>query len=116
MWSNFKIQFCTAYKVLCCTGLLTIGDTIDRAQVMNLVSNGVQEYLQSYQPPSNKFSGHQDSSQIETPPSQHANSAVSDITLQTMQRQMDMMQMMITQVCQLVNTPNLDNSSTRQRA
>ena len=91
-WTNFKLYFRTAYKALRRTGSLTKSETMDRTQVMNLVSDGVQELLQCYQPSSNESNILQDSSQTETLPSQvfiqetsqHANSAVSDITLQTM--------------------------------
>ena len=84
--------FLYSTSTLCHTGSLTNGDTMDRAQVMNLVSAGVHEYLQAYQPLSNQFAGPQYSSQVEPTPaqvptdetSQHTNLTVSDTTLQTM--------------------------------
>ena len=77
---------------------MTIGETMDSNQVINLVNDGVTEYLQAFQPPVTDLQGTQDSRQDEVPPSpvstdntsQHANLSVSDLTLQTMQRQIDM--------------------------
>ena len=94
---------------------------MDRNQVMNLVSDGGQEYLQAYQPPVNDVQGTLDSLPDDVPPSpvstdatlQHANSAVSDLTWLTIQRQMDMMQTMMSQVCQLVSNNNPANPQPR---
>ena len=96
---------------------------MDRSQVMNLVSDEVHEYLHVYRPPSNESDGHKDPahadsalSQVSTDDtSQHANSALSDLTIQAMQQQMDMMQTMMTQVCQLISNTSTNNQPPRTR-
>ena len=66
-----------------------------------------------YQPPPSLSPDLQDTLSVpeETPyqvttkeTSQYANSIVTDLTLHTLQRQMDMMQSMMTQMCQLSDT------------
>ena len=51
-WDQFKVHFREAHKSLRRTGTLTINDTLNREQVMNMVSEGVLQTLQNLQPPS----------------------------------------------------------------
>ena len=119
IWDQFKLHSCEAYKSLRCTGVLTINDTLSRDQVMHIVSESVLQTLQKLQPPS----------PVEEPPpatnnqptlihtdilSQSANLTVSDVTLQIMQRQMDIMQTMMMQ-CMQVNPANYNQSRRLQR-
>ena len=51
-WDQFKIHFREAHKSLRRTGALTINDTLNRDQLMNMVSESVLQTLQNLQPPS----------------------------------------------------------------
>ena len=50
-WDQFKIHFREAHKSLRRTGALTINDTLNRDQLMNMVSESVLQTLQNLQPP-----------------------------------------------------------------
>ena len=98
-WEVFKSHFRDAQKALRHTGALTIKDTLNHTEIVNLVQQGVQQAL--------------DQQQISAPPSLmapapatclpalketaepsstlSANSIVSVITMQTLQQNMEMM-------------------------
>ena len=113
-WAAFKTHFREAHKSLRRTGALTINDTLNREQVMNMVSEGVIQTLQDLQPPppmddhpSFSASEPMDSqpSLVHTDATSHSiNSTVSDITMQSLQRQMELMQSMMMQ-CLQGNSP-----------
>ena len=95
-WDEFKTHFRTAYKALRQTGALTIKETLERDEVMNMVTDGVNQVLNSYYPPSPS-----PSQEISTPSDTPSlivteeftpsfNSTVSDITLQSMQKRIDL--------------------------
>ena len=122
-WEHFKVHFRDAHKSLRRTGLLTINDSLNRDQVMNLVSEGVMQTLQTLQPPPplEHMPSQHPTPTVETQPpllqtdstTQSVNSTVSDITLQSLQRQMELMQSMMMQTqCMQVN-PAEDNTYRR---
>ena len=94
-WESFKTHFREAQKSLRRTGALTIKDTLNHTKIIDLVQQGVQQALE-----------HQQSSNITAPtqptfvpaleevsqPSNtlSANSMTSDITMQTLQQNMEM--------------------------
>ena len=120
-WDEFKTHFRSAYKALRRTGALTIRETLERDEVMNMVTDGVNQVLNSYRPPSPSLS--QEMSTPSDTPSLVAteectpsvNSTVSDITLQSMQKQIDLMQNMMQQMYQLTQQNSTDGSSTTRR-
>ena len=90
-----------------------------------MVSESVMHTLQNFQPPSSveepppalveQPSSNQQPTLVHTDTSsQYANSTVSDVTLQSMQRQMDIMQTMMMQ-CMQVNPTNYNQSRNMQR-
>ena len=103
-WPNFKEHMCFSYKALKHTGALTIKDTFDRDNVMNMVTTGIPQVLATtHEPPhtANVFSppssmdGYTelgptpalDTVATTTPTSSNsASSSVSDLTLQTLCR------------------------------
>ena len=87
-WENFKLHFRNAQKGLRRTGALTIQDTINHAEMLNLVQQGVQMALEEKVSSSLSASGDMQQEVV-------ANSVTSDITLQTMQKQMEVMQKML---------------------
>ena len=117
-WDFFKVHFRTAYKSLCRTGALPIKETLERDEVMNLVSDGVHQVLNAYRPPSPAQSQEFTTSSSDTPSlvstddiTPSVNLTGSDLTLQTLQKQMEMMQNMMTQMCQMSNNNNNNRSS-----
>ena len=125
-WANFKTHFRTAHKTLRRTGALTLNDTMNKDQVMNLVSDQVLQVLQDLAPP--------DAPSPSPPPADDppllipastvttdesdpsVNSAVSDVTMQSMQKQLDLMQTMLMQCMQSTSSSqNHNNSSRRNR-
>ena len=112
---SFKTHFRNAHKTLRRTSALTINVTINRDQVLNLVLDQVMQVLQDLAPPNPPPTIPQEDEREEPPPlatsrasdevSQAANSAVSDVTMQSMQRQLDLMQTMMMQ-CLPVNDNN----------
>jgi len=121
-WDAFRTHFRTAYKALRRTGALTIKETLERDEVMNLVTDGVTQVLNSYRPPSpspsQEFSTPSDTPSLvateEMTPS--INSTVSDITLQTMQKQIDMMQNMMQQMYQFPPQPSNEGYTNQRRS
>ena len=90
-WENFKTHFRSAQKALRRTGTLTVQETMNHADIINLVQQGVQMAMTESSSNStattrdNYMEGHHDS----------VNSATSDITLQTLQTQMNLMKQMM---------------------
>ena len=83
---------------------------------MNLVTDGVHQVLNAYRPPSPSPSPEYHSSTSDAPSligtkeiAPSANSTVSDLNIQTLQKQMEMIQAMMTQMSQLSN----DNSHSK---
>ena len=112
IWEQFKTHFRSSYKSLRRTGALTLKDTLERDDVMNLVTDGVHQVLNAYRPPSPSPSPDHHSTHSDTPSligseelTASANSTVSDLTLQTIQKQMEMMQAMMTQMSQSIVGP-----------
>ena len=119
-WPNFKVHLRTAHKSLQRTGALTIEETLDRTEAMNMVTDGVVQAFQHIQPPrleetqSNTVTTNNTNATltVEPPPletynnqSQSINATtVSELTVQTFQRQMDMLQAMMKQMqCMPIN-------------
>ena len=46
-WENFKIHFRNAQKALRRTGALTVRDTLNHTEIVNLVQQGVQQTLEN---------------------------------------------------------------------
>ena len=88
-WENFKIHFRNAQKALRRTGALTIQDTINHTDLLNLVQQGVQMALAEKEPPTDTLTT------TETTQKGEANSVTSDLTLQTLQNQMELMTQMM---------------------
>ena len=98
-WPAFKRHFRDAHKALRRTGALTINDTINKDQLMNMVTEGVMNILQDFTPtPATDEAAitpsYTDDDSSSNPPSlmsatvaPSVNSTVSDITVQTMQKQ-----------------------------
>ena len=116
-WDNFKDHLRAAHKALRRTGALTLNDTLNRDQVMNMVSEGVFQALQSFTPPdtTSESSPSTVPSHDDVPPltnldatSQSANSTTSDLTLQTLQQQMELMRTMMQQM-QSMQSSNYDS-------
>ena len=107
-WNAFKVHFREAHKTLRRTGALTIDDTMNRDQVMNLVLEGILHALQDYTPTTAtpRASSDVDDTIPQSIPdlapaelqTQSMNSTVSDVTLHTLQQQMDLMKSMMTQM------------------
>ena len=51
-WDTFKTHFRLAYKALRRTGALTVKDTMERQEIMNIVTDGVHHVLNTFRPPS----------------------------------------------------------------
>ena len=123
-WDQFKVHFQEAQKSLRRTGALTINDTLSRDQLMNMVSESVLQTLQNLQPPAllEEFPPALEVPSTDNQPTlthtdtslQSANSTVSDVTLQSMQKQIDIMQTMMMQ-CMQVNPTNHNHSRRFQR-
>ena len=101
-WSNFKTHFRDAQKALRRTGALTVQESLNHTQIINLVQQGVHQALATACPPSMDTPAPMPETclpaldEISTPPSSvSANSVTSDITMQTIQQQMLMMQKMM---------------------
>eukprot|EP00957_Ditylum_brightwellii_P158204 12042122-Ditylum_brightwellii.AAC.1 len=45
-WTNFKKEFFTAQKNLCCTGELTVGEGMNHTEIVNMVTGGVARAMQ----------------------------------------------------------------------
>ena len=129
-WPNFKVHLRIAHKSLRRIGALTIEETLNREEVMNMVTDGVVQAFQQIQPPSldetqsdtTTTNNTNSTLAVEPPPletyksqSQSVNATtVSDLTVQTLQRQMDMLQAMMNQMqCMLINPTN-NNGNFRQ--
>ena len=122
-WDSFKTHFRTAYKALRRTGALTIKDTMDRDEVMNLVTDGVNQVLNTLRPPSPTPSPEYSTTHSDTPSlvgtddvTPSVNSTVSDLTLQTLQKQMEMMQSMMTQMSQMTTANSTPSSKRKQNS
>ena len=87
-WENFKSHFRESQKSLRRTGALTIQDSINHTEILNIVQQGVQMALEeksltTITPSSNDIT------------KESANSMASDLTLQTIQQQMELMKQMV---------------------
>ena len=132
-WPAFKRHFRDAHKALRRTGALTINDTINKDQLMNMVTEGVMNILQDFTPtPATDEAAitpsYTDDDSSSNPPSlmsatvaPSVNSTVSDLTVQTMQKQMEMLQSMMAQMQNLhdataSNTQSRRNNHTSTRS
>lgn len=105
-WENFKIHFREAQKALCRTGSLTVNETINHADIVNLIQQGVQLAMVEKESLNNTciatdYSSHQES----------ANSVTLDITLQTLQQQLDLMKQMM----EAMQNMNQSKNSNKKR-
>ena len=137
-WDNFKQHFRQAQLEMRRTGAITVQEAINHTQLMDLVSQGVQDALQAHAlhptPTATVASDHptvdNTSSDLSTPSLPElasANSATSTLTQDTativaMKAQMDMMQKMMLQmqqnmlVCQPVATPGTNRQGPPRQA
>ena len=137
-WDNFKQHFRQAQLEMRRTGAITVQEAINHTQLMDLVSQGVQDALQAHAlhptPTATVASDHptvdNTSSDLSTPSLPElasANSATSTLTQDTativaMKAQMDMMQKMMLQmqqnmlVCQPVSNPGTNRQGPPRQA
>ena len=118
-WPNFKEHLRFAYKALKCTGALTVQYTIDRDDVMNLVTTGISHAFQSLQDDLNTVPDTPPPLMEASPETSVMNSAtstVSDLTIQTIQQQMQLMQQMMNRMSTMQGASNTttQQSSTRR--
>jgi len=126
-WDNFKLHLRAAHKALRRTGALTIEETLNREELMNLVTDGMAQAFSQMQPSFNEEAGINNNintpsldNSVEPPAmttidtaSQSANATtVSDLTVRTLQRQMDMLQTMMNQMQGM--SSNNNPTSTRR--
>ena len=96
-WENFKTHFRNAQKSLCRTGALTLQDSINHTDLLNLVQQGVHMALAEKESPTDTLTT------TETTPKGEVNSVTSDLTLQTLQNQMDLMTQMMETIIMMQN-------------
>ena len=87
-WENFKAHFRDSQKSLRRTGALTIQESMNHTEILNIVQQGVQlaledKSLTTITPSSNEIT------------KESANSLASDLTVQTLQQQMELMKQML---------------------
>ena len=106
-WENFKAHFREAQKALRRTGVLTLQETLNHTEIVNLVQQGVQQALATSQPQTTEthttppFACIPAVEEISLPTTTtSANSITSDITIQTLQQQLQMMQKMMEMIQQ----------------
>ena len=123
IWDAFKTHVCQAFKALHRTEALTIQETMNRDQVMNMVSEELQTVMGAFQPPPPLYHPQVTEEQQEATPSlfssdigYSSNSTVSDLTIQTLQRQMEMMQSMMSQMNQMNNNNSSNNYNRNIRS
>ena len=111
-WGTFKTHFRLAYKALQRTCALTVKDTMERQEIMNMVTDGVHHILNTFRPPSPPTTPVDLPTLADTPSIidtdeslATANSTVSNMTLQTLQKQMEIMQAMMAQMNQMASRP-----------
>ena len=90
-WENFKTHSRDAQKALRRTGALTVQDSMNHADLINLVQQGVQMAMAE----NNSNSTPTTTSNLTAMQQDSVNSVTSDITLQTLQTQMDLMKQMM---------------------
>ena len=124
-WPQFKIHFRDAHKALRRTGALTIDESLNKDQIMNLVTEGVMNVLQELPDPSITSDASTTNHNTDTSGSapsllstnsftDSTNSTVSDLTIQIMQRQIDIMQNMMSQMQNMQTTVPLTSSTYRR--
>ena len=127
-WDTFKTHFCLAYKALRRTGALMVKDTMEHQEIMNIVTDGVHHILNTFRLPSPPTMPVDLPTLADAPSaiatddsSASANSTVSDMTLQMIQKQMAIMQVMMAQMNQMASRPQQSrnmrktNKSTQPR-
>ena len=87
-WEIFKNHFREAQKSLRRTGALSIQESINHAEIISLVQQGVQMAMQD------KYA-EKDVETLDSTPQQTMNTVTSDLTMQTMQQQMELMRQMM---------------------
>ena len=124
-WESFKEHMHLSYKALKRTGALTIKDTLDHNDVMNMVTSGIQQAFATIQdsssspsPPPDGFSDNDSVPALEavhtdTASLNSATSSISELTLQTLQQQMQMMQQMLHQMNNMKQPPTNTKPSRR---
>ncbi len=118
-WDLFKSHFREAQKALRRTGALTVQESLNHTELVNLVQQGVQQALATSPSPTSDLSAATPPSNYvpaleaitDTPSTFSVNSTTSDLTMQTIQQQMDMMKQMM-EMLQATNS-NSNRSSRR---
>ena len=107
-WENFKSHFRDAQKALRKTGSLTLGETINHAEIVNLVQQGVQMALadnETLPPPIQQTTATTQKS---------LNSVTSDITMQSLMQQMELMKQMMDTMKSMQNNMQSSQSNSRK--
>ena len=99
IWKNFKSHFCGDQKASRQTGTLTIQEPLNHTEIVNLFQKGVQKALTTIQQPMTDIQGSMQPTcmsaleEVSTPTSAtYLNSVTSDLTIQSIQQQMQMIQ------------------------
>lgn len=99
IWNNFRTQLHKAQKALRCPGALLEHDSMDHKKIVNLVQQGVQQVLNTQQPPPTKPTSHTstclpglDESLTPTSTASINFTMSKNVTIQTTQQQRQMMQ------------------------
>ena len=101
-WENFKRHFRTAQKGLRRTGALSIHESINHTEILSLIQQGVQLALED-----KHLTSTDSSATLPTTESINSASSISsDLTLQTMQKQIDIMQQMLENMHTMHKTNN----------
>ena len=117
-WANFQTHFRDAQKSLRRTGALTVHESLNHTEIIDLVQQGVHQALATAHPPvvdhttavhDNCLPALEEVSSL--PSTVSANSVTSDITMQTIQQQMVMMQRMMDM---MNSNSNRSNKSKRR--
>ena len=103
-WENFKTHFRNAQKGLRRTGALTVQDSINHTDLLNLVQQGVQMALTEKDSATETTTTNTSTSQV--------NSVTSDLTLQTLQTQMELM----TQMMETLKTMQTSQPVTKKKS
>ena len=106
-WETFKSHFRDAQKALRRTGALTVRDAINHAEIVDLVQQGVQMALaDNSKAPASALT-------LETTPAESMNSMTSEITMQTLNKQMELLSQMM-ETMKTMNTLNNSKSGNRR--
>lgn len=119
-WNNFRTHFRDAQKSLRRTGSLTVQESLNHAELLDLVKQGVQQAMVNQSAPTDTPPPLLPANMVATcppalddsstqPSTSSANSIASDLTMQTIQQQMEMMKQMMEMMKQQNNKPRRQN-------